>query len=208
MLLKGLDVSKWQGVIDWSKVRSRGLQVVYMKATEGTTYIDPTYIRNRIGAHEAGLLCGEYHYFTNNLPPEVQAKHFASTVRSAELPPVLDLESLLNVPNDIASRALIWLSLVEKFLMKTPIVYSGPNFLKNYLVRDPRYMELGKYPLWIANYDVVAPTIPRPWFPCMWGGWQFTSKVPGAWYGVQSPGLDLDVFDADCLGVPEVDIPN
>jgi lysozyme len=208
MLLRGCDVSKWQGPINWKILWARGIRVVYIKTTEGTTGVDPTYAINLQRAEAAGFLIGKYHYFTNNLDPAQQAKNFCSIAKEVQLPPALDLESLLNLPKDLAVRALVWLQLVKEQFNMNPLVYSNPNMIKNYLPRYPQYLDLGMYPLWIAHYGVTSPQVDQPWFPFEWVGWQFTCKANGPFYGVSSLSLDLDVFDADFLGLSEVDFPN
>jgi lysozyme len=61
--LPGIDVSHWQGQIDWKKVKASGVDFVYVKATEGGGYVDSWYERHIAGAIAAGLTCGSYHFF-------------------------------------------------------------------------------------------------------------------------------------------------
>src|SRR5437763_12676400 len=60
--LRGIDVSNWQGSIDWSKVAAVGVRFAFLKASQGTTYTDPTYAANRSAARAAGARAGAYHF--------------------------------------------------------------------------------------------------------------------------------------------------
>src|SRR5207248_10239672 len=60
--LPGVDVSNWQGNINWNKVAADGKRFAFMKASEGRTYTDPTYAQNRQGALAAGVVIGAYHF--------------------------------------------------------------------------------------------------------------------------------------------------
>ena len=66
----GIDVSYWNAGIDWPKVRATGQRFVFVKATEGSFYSDPTFDDNWLGAKSAGLLRGAYHFFRCNVDPK------------------------------------------------------------------------------------------------------------------------------------------
>lgn len=61
---RGIDVSEWQGNIDYESVKGSGIEVVYIRASEGFNYTDPYYLRNYNGAKQNGLKVGFYHYLT------------------------------------------------------------------------------------------------------------------------------------------------
>lgn len=92
----GLDVSRWQGVMDWAKAKEAGAYFTFIKATEHTAWVDPLFDENWQGARAVGLLVGAYHFFRPGYDPIAQAKHFVNTVRAqpgaADLPFVLDVE--------------------------------------------------------------------------------------------------------------------
>ncbi|WP_036718692.1 GH25 family lysozyme [Paenibacillus harenae] len=93
--VRGLDVSPYQGAVDWGKVAESGkYQFVYMKATEGHDFTDNTFNQNWEGAKAGGMLVGTYHFFSSRSTGEQQANHFISLVpvEEASLPPVIDLE--------------------------------------------------------------------------------------------------------------------
>ena len=99
---KGIDVSHWQGQIGWLQVGAAGYDFAFAKATEGTTYIDPTYVTNRAGATAAGLRLGAYHFARPTGTSDAaaiasgiaQADYFIGTAqpKRGDLLPVLDLE--------------------------------------------------------------------------------------------------------------------
>ena len=62
--LYGIDVSRWRPVADWNAVRNSGRTFMFTKATEETTYVDPTFQQHMAGAHKAGLYAGAFPYAT------------------------------------------------------------------------------------------------------------------------------------------------
>ncbi len=96
----GIDVSHWQGSINWPKVKAAGMQFAFMKATESTTYTDTAFATNWAGAASVGIYRGAYHFArpsTASGSAVKQADYFVSRVGSFQgagtLPPVLDLEA-------------------------------------------------------------------------------------------------------------------
>lgn len=186
--VRGLDVSHYQGNVDFKQVRASGVEFVFAKCTEGGA--DDKYAQNKAGAKSAGLLFGGYHFFHPSKDSRAQADTFLRTAKlgAGDLPPVLDWESTDNVPSSSdRARGQIWLDIVEKSCGKAPIIYGSPYFLQA-LGLDPSF---AKYPLWVAQYGASAPLVPSPWKT--WAFWQFSDKgnVPGI------PGTheDLDVFN-------------
>ncbi len=198
----GIDVSYWDSGIDWPKVRATGQRFVFIKASEGETYTDPTFAGNWSGAKAAGLLRGAYCFFHPNLDPVKQATRFVNAVKATkdngELPPVLDLEVPDGVGKDkIILRAKTWLDQVEQSLGKKAIIYSGYYFLKD------NFSQLGggppawakDYPLWLAQYPNhytpgMLPSLPPGWFN--WVIWQYSEK--GSVNGINA-SVDMDLFN-------------
>ncbi len=94
--LPGIDVSHWQGTIDWSAVAATGQRFVFAKASEGQTYDDPMYAANRAGAGANGILFGAYHFAqpdTSTNDAVIEADHFADVAAPVrgDLYPVLDI---------------------------------------------------------------------------------------------------------------------
>ena len=193
--LFGIDVSHHNGVIDWKKVKAAGVQYVFLKATEGATFVDSKYATNRAGARSVGIPCGAYHFMRANVSAASQIEIFVKTVgklQPGDLPPVLDIEVPENWTN-LNQKARVklvmdWLTAVEARLGVRPIVY-----INNPMARDslgsPK--ELASYPLWLAHYTSrPQPNIPLPW--TRWTFWQYSES--GKVNGVPSAGVDMNRF--------------
>lgn len=198
----GIDVSYWNAGIDWPKVRATGQRFVFIKASEGDFYSDPSFAANWSGAKAAGLLRGAYHFFRANVDAKKQANRFIDYVKSVsdngELSPVLDMETSDGQKKEkIIERAKVWLDLVEAAFGKKPIIYSGQYFLQDYFSEagggPPVWTK--DYPLWLAQYpnnyvEGSQPSLPRGWFK--WSFWQYSEK--GRVNGVNA-NVDLNVFN-------------
>jgi GH25 family lysozyme M1 (1,4-beta-N-acetylmuramidase) len=198
----GIDVSYWNSGIDWPKVRATGQRFVFIKATEGENYADPTFSANWSGAKSAGLLRGAYHFFRPNLDAKKQAKKFIDYVKATkdhgELPHVLDIESHDGQRKEkIIASAKTWLDEVEKAFGRKPIIYSGQYFLQDYFSEagggPPAWAK--DYPLWLAQYpntyvEGQQPFLPRGWFK--WTFWQYSES--GRINGINA-NVDLNVFN-------------
>src|SRR5919106_1214014 len=92
--IHGIDVSKWQGKIDWASVRAAGTQFAFIKATEGGDHVDERFLENWHGAQQAGIPRGAYHFVYWCRPAHEQAAWFKRNVPQDPdaLPPVLDVE--------------------------------------------------------------------------------------------------------------------
>lgn len=151
----GIDVSYYQGNIDWQavkKVEVDGIKVdfVFIKATEGLTKVDPTFHRNWREAAKAGLLCGAYHFFRPQQAGKAQARFFlqVANYEKGDLPPVVDIEELNGVsPAKMRKELTAFIEYVKKETGKSPIIYTGLKFYEDYL-RNYYNEEL----LWLAHY--------------------------------------------------------
>ena len=183
--IRGIDVSHYQGTIDWNAVAKAGTVFTFIKATEGTTGSDPNFEVNWNGSHTAGLLRGAYHFFQPGEDPRQQAMNFLKVVQPTpgDLPPVLDVEAS-GTPSEIIAGIHTWLTCVDLAVGKTPILYTNPSFWANLKTSD-----FGRFPLWIAEYGVVAPKVPEGW--SIWTFWQFSESgsIPGI-----SGYVDFDLF--------------
>ena len=198
----GIDVSYWDSGIDWPKVRATGQRFVFVKATEGVSYSDPTFAGNWSGAKTAGLLRGAYCFFHPGLDPAKQAEYFIKAIQATkdngELPHVLDLEAHDNQPKArIIERAKTWLDAVEAAFGKKPIIYSGQYYLQDYFSETgggpPVWAK--DYPLWLAQYPTqyspgMVPVLPKGWFK--WTLWQYTDK--GVVNGINA-AVDMNLFN-------------
>ncbi|HEY1563872.1 MAG TPA: GH25 family lysozyme [Gaiellaceae bacterium] len=190
---RGIDVSNWNGKITWSKVASAGYSFAFGKATEGTSYSDPTYTTNRNGSETAGLVFGAYH-FARPAGPTVasatagaiaQANHFLAVAgpQPGELPPVLDLEATGKLPSTrLLAWTLAWLGQIYAATGVQPFLYTSPNFWKLYLGNSTAVAAAGTE-LWIAHWTSNSlPLVPAlNWNGAGWLFWQWSNcvTVPG-----------------------------
>lgn len=187
--LNGIDVSHFQGSVDWEKVKSTGVAFAYAKATDGNTFVDPQFSKNWQAMGAAGLLRGAYHFYETNDDPVTQAQHFINilgNLSATDLPPVVDIEVFKGVYGNtsVAANLQTWLDSVEKALSRKPMIYTNTAFLNQYINTD-----FSKYPLWIAEYGVSQPKIPNGWKA--WNFWQ--SSQTGSVAGIGG-NVDTDIF--------------
>lgn len=189
---KGVDVSHFNGPIDWLSVVTASYDFVYAKATEGKTLVDVTYPLNR-AAKSLGLRFGAYHYARPGGSGDAgvvanavaQADYFVDLAQpqSGELPPVLDLEAKGGLsPASLQAWTSAWLDEVEARTGVAALVYSSPNFWKTALADSPSVATAG-HRLWVAHWTKsAAPLVPASdWGSQSWTFWQWTDcvKVPG-----------------------------
>lgn len=189
-VIEGIDVSRWQGKIDWRRVKQTGVKFAFIKATEGTSWVDPNYARNAAGAAEVGLATGAYHYYRNEYDPVKQARWFVQTapVANHDLPHVVDVEDTKSPIDPAKLRAC--LQEVERLTGVRPIIYTGRWYWTPERMGG-RIAWAADYPLWLADYS--APHVP----PDDWPAYtilQYTSKADGRSRGVESQYLDLNRF--------------
>src|SRR5436305_498109 len=197
--VRGLDVSHYQGTIDWDLVAQAGMTFAFIKATDGVTSFDPQFETNWNGANAAGLLRGAYHFYEPGSDPHQQAASFLSVVQPSpgELPPVLDVE-MPGEASAIISGIEVWLTTVEQALGKTPILYTNPSFWAGLGTSS-----FGRFPLWIAEYGVTSPKIPEGW--STWTFWQDSDN--GSVPGIATP-VDLDFFQGTLQDLQELSRPS
>jgi GH25 family lysozyme M1 (1,4-beta-N-acetylmuramidase) len=173
-MLRGVDVSSYQGSIDWHAVARSGCSFAFARASTGTARVDRCYTDNMRGMRAAGLVCGAYHYAHPGMGSSTQqADHFCDTVAGA-LPDMLALD-LEEGSGDLSSWALEFLARCRQRHDRTTLLYTGLAFGKSHL-RDGR---LAGHHLWVAAYRAAQPPAWPPWSG--WSFWQHTSSasIPG-----------------------------
>lgn len=190
-MINGMDVSAWQGNINWTKAAKNGVRFAYIKVSQ-RLYADKLFHQNWSSARAAGVLRGGYHYLVWDRDPLEQAATFCALLKDdpGELPPMADFEERGGVPAQPTAVEFLkqFLNTVEYHLGVKPGIYSSPDFWKNYGSVDVIWAE---YPLWIANYQVNQPIIPAPWVDYTF--WQHTNSADGDFYGCASRGVDMNL---------------
>lgn len=192
----GIDVSHFQGTVNWAEVASSGVVFAFAKATDGITYLDPQFAVNWPAMKSAGLLRGAYHFYEPADDAVSQAQHFLSsvTLETGDLPAVLDVEITGGVSStELWSGVATWLQAVQTTTGRPPLLYVAPGFWND---NSPN-LALTSYPLWLADY-ASQPTLPDGW--STWHFWQHseTGSVPGV-----STSVDLDLFNGTLLQLQE-----
>jgi lysozyme len=174
----GIDVSRYQGDIDWSSVRASGVRFAWIKATEGGDRIDDKFAQNWAAAKAAGVPRGAYHFGYWCRPMQEQAAWFKAHVPNdpAALPPVLDVEWNGNsktcpkrVPRDFAiAQMKVMLAAMEEAYGKKPVIYTSIDFH-----RDVMQGEFTDYPVWVRSVT-CHPSL--KYGTRRWHFWQHTAE--------------------------------
>lgn len=195
--LRGIDVSHWQGTPDWDAVVADGTRFAIAKATEGQTFVDDQYARNRAEADRLGLPFTAYHFARPDTTANdalLEADHFLANTAllGRHLVPVLDLENAGGLsPRKLRTWAKTWLARVNQRLGVKSIIYTSPSFWVD-KVGNSRWFADNGYRLWIAHYGVDQPTIPaQNWGGRGWTLWQHSNT--GSVDGI-SGNVDLDRY--------------
>ena len=173
-IYQGIDVSRWQGYIDYQRVKQAGIEVVYIKASEGTSYVDPYLETNYINAKATGLKVGFYHYVRarSEAAARQEADHFANTIAGKEVDCrlAMDFESFGNLSNvQINNIAEAFLKRLGEVTGKELVIYSNTNDARTVFSEELA----NNYPLWIAQYGTEEPNDNGKW--SSWIGFQYTS---------------------------------
>ena len=191
--VRGVDVSAYQGVIDWETLAAQDLDFAFMKATEGSTYIDERFAYNFQQALETDLRISAYHFFSFDSAGKTQAENYIRTVPKTEgtLPPVVDVElygNHLKDPPDaeaVREQLNVMLNMLEDHYGQEPIIYTNAKVYDRYI--SGHY---GDYDIWIC--DVY-------WTPSLsdgrdWTFWQYSDKGLLDGYDGDEEHIDLNVF--------------
>lgn len=202
--LNCIDLSHYDNPVTWALAVAAGIKVCMSKWTDGLTYNDPTGADDRAASHANGVAYMPYHFFRFADDPIAQANWMVKQtggVQAGELPHCLDLEwdnsssapTQYNDGGEIdengAQLALTFLEKLEVLTGVIPDVYTAPGFFPG-SATPATVAKFARYGLWVAHYDVAAPTIPSPWKSYQF--WQYTDKaaVPGT-----SGGVDASYFN-------------
>ncbi len=207
-IYEGIDVSDWQGYIDYSSVKANGIEVVYMKSSQGSNIKDPYFDINYENAKANGLKVGFYHFLTATTTTEAeqQARFFASVI-AGKIPDcklAMDYEVFGGVSVDeINNIAEVFLETVKRLTNKEVIIYSDLSNAESTFGRELAQ----NYPLWIAyygNYNELAD-ISTNWET--WQGVQFSDRgiVSGISGSVDRDIYTKEIFLGETSELPQVD---
>lgn len=154
----GVDVSRWQGEIDWPKLRREGANFAFIKATDGGDHLDPNFHENWKEAAKAGVARGAYHFFYWCRTASSQADWFIRNVPKSKgaLPPVLDVEwnhassCKKRPPREVVLEKMrVFLNKLEAHYGQRPIIYTSPDFYEENLKGA-----FPKHPFWLRSVAV------------------------------------------------------
>ena len=189
--VRGVDVSHYQGKIDWNMLAAQDISFAYIKATEGSNYVDEKFADNLRAARQTGLRVGAYHFFSFDSPGTTQAANFIETVEAFKgmMPPVVDVEFYGNKeinppdPLEVRPQLQVFLDTVEEAYGKRPVIYATYESWELYIKN-----QFEDYPLWIR--DIWN----RPESSLDWTFWQYTNRGRLRGFSGDELYIDLNVF--------------
>lgn len=201
----GCDVSRYQGDIDWDILSGQGISFAYIKATEGSSYIDPEFEENWSQASETDLAIGAYHFFSFESPGKIQAEHFleVTDTEQSALIPAVDVEFYGSFHEANTDGAKIrkeldsFIQVIEEQYGLKPVIYTTKEAY-HHLIKG-RYEDC---PLWIRS------VLTRPGLDREWTLWQYTSRerLPG--YKGPERYIDMNVFHGTISDFADLQIHN
>ena len=192
--VRGVDVSSYQGDIDWDVLSKQGIHFAFIKATEGSSFVDKNFSVNFANANKTNLRIGAYHFFSFDSAGETQAENFISQVPKLDgaLPPVVDFEfygdKAGNHPDydDTRKELNALLDLLERHYETKPIIYVSEKTYKLYLAGHYE-----TYDIWIRN----ILTKPKPLENQPWVFWQYSNRKHLEGYKGTEYYIDMNVFN-------------
>ncbi len=192
--VRGVDVSVYQGEIDWQALARQGVSFAFIKATEGSGSQDPNFRQNWQQARQSGLRAGAYHFFSFESGGDTQAENFIRAVEPFDgmLPPVVDVElygsKKLHPParEEVTEQLTLLLKRLEEHYGMRPVLYATGSAYGRYLAGGYE-----GYDIWIRNVYFT----PRLKDGRDWTFWQYTDRGQLDGYAGEEPYIDLNVFN-------------
>lgn len=190
--LQGIDVSYYQGVIDWAKVKAAGKAFAIVRVSDGLGFSDPKFVSNWRGAKAAGLVVGAYQFFRPTQDATAQADLMVRKLQevgygAGDIPPVIDVEVQDGVSDAaVAARVNTWMQRVQAKLGRLPSLYTSPGFWSG--LGNPKPSPLPY--LWVAHWGVSCPSLPPAWGRLRFWQYSATGRVNGI-----SGDVDLDIYN-------------
>ncbi len=191
--IRGVDVSHYQGVIDWEVLAQQNLDFAMIKATEGSAHQDECFSENWQAAEKTNLYLGAYHFFSFDSEGEKQAAFYINTVGNLDgkLAPVIDVEyygdKRSNPPEktDVVENLRAMLDTLEQHYQVKPIIYTTYTVYNDYIKG-----EFEGYPLWVRS--IYCP--PTFLFGSKWSFWQYMDTAVLEGYQGDEKFIDVNVF--------------
>ena len=191
--VRGVDVSSYQGEIDWATFSAQDIDFAFIKATEGSSFVDTRFSYNYSEAQKHGIAVGAYHFFSYDSKGSTQAENFISNVQPFEgmLPPVIDVEfygdKKRNPPDreDVDTQLKTMLSALEEHYGLKPIIYATERSYEMFLSGD-----YADYDIWIRNV-ITKPALSDG---REWTFWQYTNRERLDGYKGKERFIDVNVF--------------
>ena len=186
--IRGIDVSEYQGDIDWNVLSKQGIDFAYIKATEGSSYTDEQFSENWENASKPDLRIGAYHFFSLESSGKSQAEHFCDTVQGVPnmLPPVVDVEpygAYKDITEKDVSELTDWLTVTEENYGVKPIIYTTSKWY-NKQIKDS-----------FPNYDIwIRSVYSKPNKDVNWTFWQYSNRMHLDGYDGEEKYIDMNVF--------------
>ena len=198
----GIDVSHWQGAIDWPAVAADGVEYAFVRVSDGLGTNDSYFATNLAQSRANGIHTGVYQFFRPSQDPVAQADLLVDgigTLEPGDLPPVIDVEATGGLsPAQVTAAVQAWIDRVESRLGVTPIIYSGKYFWQD----NVQSTAFASYPLWAAHYTTAGcPNIADQWAD--WTFWQYTDS--GSVAGVTG-NVDSNEFNGDLTALVELTV--
>ena len=194
----GIDVSRFQGPIDWPTVATTGIRFAFVQASRGSGAdctvkpgqcgADPMFATNRVAAEANGIRVGAYHraFAAGGTPEDARADAVAESdvflgevgsLQGGELVPVLDVETPFSGMTATTLRTWIrvWVKRVNKRLGRKPMIYTNASSWS--ATGNTLEFAKAKYPLWVAEWGVSRPSVPASnWAGHGFSVWQYSSS--------------------------------
>ena len=189
--VQGIDVSEFQGAINWGAVKASGMQFAIARVGDGS-YQDPTFAGNWSGMKSAGLLRGAYQFFEPSEDATAQANDVIAKVGRlgvGDLPVMLDMEVTGGQsPATITAKIHTWVDAITAGTGKRPFIYTGAYFWDG----NVKSSDFASLALDVAWYGTNCPGVPNAWGASGWTFHQFTST--GRVSGIGG-NVDVDLFN-------------
>ena len=193
LTVRGVDVSSYQGEIDWPRLSSQDIDFAYIKATEGSSYQDPYFSQNWQGASETDIRVGAYHFFSFESGGDTQAQNFIDTVEPVEnmLPPVIDVEyygsfgsaETIDV-NAIRNELRIMVDALTEAYGVKPVIYVSADSYATIVQGS-----FDDCDLWYRSvYSGVPDDVD-------WVFWQYSNRHRLQGYNGEESFIDMNVFN-------------